>query len=152
MYKDVVRRKDGKNLPIAVVAGLLALWTGVKFVGGIPLYIQFALKKFVHHSMGLAPFLLVSIAFLMFAVSSAFCCFVARRAMVPRTVEGTVGAVHRREVHGLVSIRMFVCHRTYTIAGRNLIDKATNPENWVGKRARLGIGALEMVHFMEIDE
>lgn len=152
MYKDVITRKNGKSVPVALVAGLLALWTGVKFIGGIPLYIQFALKKFVNHSMGFAPFLLVSIAFLMFGVSSAFCCFVARRAMAPRTVEGTVGAVHRREVHGLVSIRVFVCRRTYTIAGRNLIDKTTNPESWVGKKARLGVGALEMVHSVEIDE
>lgn len=152
MYRDIIRRKDGKNVPVALVAVLLALWMGVKFIGGLPLYDRFVLRKFVNHSMGLAPFVLVSIAFFIFGVCSAFCCFVARRAIVPRIVEGSIESVLKREVLGLVSIRMLVCRRGYTIAGRNLIDKTTNPENWAGKRARIGVGALEMIYSLEIDE
>ena len=152
MYKDVMRRKEGKSVPVALVAGLLALWSGVKFVGGVAIFIKNDLTRFVNHSLGHLPFLLISVILLMYGAFCALCCFFARGAVVPRTLEGRIVTASRREFPGGVNIRMLACGRRYTLGGRDLLNQTVNPQNWVGKKARLGVGALERLLSLEIDE
>jgi hypothetical protein len=86
---------------------------------------------------------------------SWFYCYIAARMMFPRIVEGTIESVrppNSRALPAFASVILVISGKGYRARVRNL--GTLQPDAWVGRRVRLGVGSsvFRTAYFIEVED